>query len=169
MLNHAPEPDRNTGTAEFMDAMTRLFSKAARIEKMPVDTGDGMPLYTSEVHLIDMAGRFPDDSMSSIAMRLGITKGAVSQTVKKLEDKGYIERSTGEGDNKTVYLRLTGRGKKANAWHEAYHARINGRFEQAIASLGNEDRQNLLRILSTLESIFDDCPEIRRNVSEEIS
>jgi len=165
MLNHTPDIDGNSGAQEFMDAMSRLFSKAATIEKEPVDTGDGVLLHASEIHLIDMAGRFPEESLSSIALRLGITKGAVSQTVKKLEEKGYLGRSFGEGDNKTVYLRLTDAGKRAFAWHAAYHSLVNGRIEQAVASLGEKDRQNLLDILSTLEKIFDDCPKLRRNVS----
>lgn len=168
MLNHTPDTRDDAGAREFTDAMARLFSKAAQIEKEPVDTGDGVLLYTSEIHLIDMAGRFPGDSMSSIALRLGITKGAVSQTVKKLDAKGYLERSNGEGDNKTTYLRLTDAGKRAFAWHEAYHALVNGKLGQVIASLGKEERQNLLNSLSALENIFDECPEIRRNISKKI-
>jgi len=166
MLNHTPDTGCDTGAAEFMDALARLFSKAAQIEREPVDTGDGVLLYTSEIHLIDLAGRFPEDSLSSIALRLGITRGAVSQTVKKLEEKGYLERYNGEGDNKTTFLRLTDAGKKAFAWHEAYHSLVNGRLIQVIASLKKEDRQNALNIFLTLEKIFEDCPELRRNVSE---
>lgn len=166
MLNHTPETGCDTGAAEFMDTLARLFSKAARIESEPVDTGDGVLLYTSEVHLIDLAGRFPDDSMSSLALRLGITRGAVSQTAKKLEEKGYLERYNGEGDNKTTYLRLTDAGKKAFAWHEAYHALVNGRLTEVISSLEKEDRKNALDVLLTLEKIFDDCPDLRRKVSE---
>jgi DNA-binding MarR family transcriptional regulator len=32
-----------------------------------------------------MAGRYPEEGISQIAARLDITKGAVSQTAKKLE------------------------------------------------------------------------------------
>jgi len=166
MLNHTPGTCYEAGTAELMDTFARLFSKAAEIEREPVDTGDGVLLYTSEVHLIDMAGRFPQENMSLIASRLGITKGALSQTVKKLEVKGYLERYTEDGDKKTTYLRLTEAGKAAFAWHEAYHALVNGRLVQAIASLEKKDRENLMSIFTTLETIFDDCPEIRRKVSQ---
>src|SRR5512147_1615769 len=95
----------NPGTGEdgnaedFCDLMMRLFAKAERIECEPVDTGDGVLLHTSEVHLIDLAGRFPDEGISSLAARLGITKGAVSQTVRRLEEKGYVERAGRDGDN----------------------------------------------------------------------
>ena len=166
MLNHTPGGGCDAGATEIMDAVARLFSKAAQIEQGPVDTGDGILLYTSEVHLIDMAGRFPQENMSQVASRLGITKGAVSQTVKKLEEKGYLERYTGDGDNKTTYLRLTKAGERAFAWHEAYHALVNGRLMDALASLEKRDRENLLTIFTTLETIFDDCPELRLMVSQ---
>jgi DNA-binding MarR family transcriptional regulator len=151
---------------EFMDLLTRLFNKAAVIEQEPVDTGDGVLLYTSEIHLIDVAGRFPDESMTSIATRLGITKGAISQTAKKLERKGYLERTAPTGNNKTVLLRLTDKGMWAFAWHKKYHEAVNGRIARQIAGLDRKDRDTLRTILSGLEQVFDDCPDTRLLVTQ---
>ncbi len=155
-------------TEEFMDMFTRLFNKAAIIEQQPVDTGDGILLYTSEIHLIDLAGRFPEESMSALASRLGITKGAVSQTVKKLEAKGYLERIFKKGNKKNVFIRLTGPGKNAFDWHRAYHAVVNERISREIFRGGREDSEYLWNILCRLEEIFDACPEIRHRITQEI-
>lgn len=152
-----------------MDILTRLFNKAAIIEREPVDTGDGILLFTSEIHLIDMAGRFPDESLTALATRLGITKGAVSQTAKKLEEKGYLERINLKGNNKTVFIRLTDAGIRAFSWHRAYHAGVNDRIAHEIASLEGKDRKNLIKILLQLERIFDDCPETRRRITRSIT
>jgi transcriptional regulator, MarR family len=57
-----------------------------------VDIGYGDVLSASEIHLIDIAGRYPQEKLSEIATRLGITKGAVTQMVQKLEEKGYVRR-----------------------------------------------------------------------------
>ncbi|MCK9631255.1 MAG: winged helix DNA-binding protein [Methanoregula sp.] len=152
-----------------MDALTRLFNKAAIIEREPADTGDGVLLYTSEVHLIDMAGRFPEESMSSLAVRMGITKGAISQTTKKLEEKGYLERINQEGNNKTVFIRLTDSGKRAYDWHQAYHALVNERIIREISGLDNRDRENIRKFFLEIEKIFDDCPETRRGITDSIA
>jgi DNA-binding MarR family transcriptional regulator len=168
MLNNFPGPNNNTPADEFMDTLTRLFNKAASIEREPVDTGDGTLLYTSEVHLIDTAGRFPTESMSRLAARLGITKGAISQTVKKLEGKGYVERVNTEGNNKTVYIRLTETGTRVFAWHRAYHTGVNERIAREISGLTGNDRENLLKVFRTMERIFEDCPETRRRITQEI-
>lgn len=151
-----------------MDMLARLFSKAGAIEREPVDTGDGVHLYTSEIHLIDMAARYPQEGMSSLALRLGVTKGAVSQTAKKLGEKGYLERVNEEGDNKTVFLRLTGAGQRAYAWHRQYHDAVNSRIAGEFSRFTPDERENILAVLSRLEEVFDSCPETRRMVTERL-
>jgi DNA-binding MarR family transcriptional regulator len=160
--------DRGSDADSCFDLLTRLFNKAAMIEREPVDTGDGVLLYTSEVHLIDMAGRFPDESLSSLAARLGITKGAISQTVKKMEEKGYLERINMEGNNKTVLIRLTDAGERAFEWHRAYHTVVNDRINREISGFGRKDQVNLRRVLLHIEKIFEDCPETRRRITKEM-
>ena len=153
---------------EFMDLFARLLNKAAIIEREPVDTGDGVLLYTSEIHLIDMAGRFPTESMSALASHLGITKGAVSQTVKKLEKKGYLERIKREGNKKTVHIRLTDSGIQAFNWHRAYHAVVNERIARKIARYEGKDWEYIRTILLQMEKIFDECPTTRCRITQEI-
>lgn len=149
---------------EFMDCLVRLFNKAAAIEREPVDTGDGVLLYTSEVHLIDMAGRNPQESMSGLAARMGITKGAVSQTAKKLEEKGYLVRSNAKGDNKTVFLRLTEAGRRAFDWHRAYHDAVNARIGEVFMQMPEKEREQLLSVMARMEEVFDACPATRRKI-----
>jgi DNA-binding MarR family transcriptional regulator len=161
-------PDERTGpgpaTTEFLDHITRILNKAAAIEREPVDIGHGVLLYPSEVHLIDVAGRYPDEGVSDLASRLGITKGAVSQAAKKLEEKGYLERARREGDGKTVLLRLTERGREAFAWHRAYHAVVNRRIAMEVARLDRADVEHLVAILARMEEILDECPAVQAEV-----
>ncbi len=151
-------------TAEFLDRITRILNKAAAIEREPVDIGHGVLLYPSEVHLIDAAGRYPDEGVSDLASQLGITKGAVSQAAGKLEEKGYLERARREGDGKTVLLRLTVRGQEAFAWHRAYHAAVNRGIAEEIAGLDRESVENLMAVLARMEETLDACPAVRAEV-----
>lgn len=167
MLNNFREDGCDTAE-KFMDLFARLLNKAAIIEGEPVDTGDGVLLYTSEIHLIDMAGRFPEESMSALASHLGITKGAVSQTVKKLEKKGYLVRIKREGNKKNVLIRLTDSGIQAYNWHRAYHAMVNDRIAREIARCEGNEREYIRKILLQMEKIFDECPETRRRITQEI-
>ncbi|MFA5331832.1 MAG: MarR family transcriptional regulator [Methanoregula sp.] len=146
--------------------LVRLFNKAAAIEHEPVDTGDGVLLYTSEKHLIDTVWRFPQESMSGLASHLGITKGALSQTAKKLEEKGYLERIKAEGNKKTVFLCLLGSGRRAYEWHRAYHAAVHEKIARELSIKEDRDRAYIRIFYLQLERIFDECPKIRRRISE---
>jgi Transcriptional regulators len=99
--------------SELTDSLIRIIHQAVAIEKKPVDLGYGDVLSASEIHLIDIAGRFPKEKLSEIASLLSITKGAVTQMVQKLEEKGYVCRVRSNENRKTVYLDLTPKGRKA--------------------------------------------------------
>ena len=150
--------DRADPATEVLDRLTRILNKAAAIERRPVDIGHGVLLYPSEVHLIDAAGRYPKEGVSDLAARLGVTKGAVSQTAKKLEEKGYIERVRREGDGKAVLLRLTERGLEAFAWHRAYHAAVNRGIAEEV---GRDDADRLMAVLARMEEMLDACPAVQ--------
>ncbi|WFN33941.1 MarR family transcriptional regulator [Methanogenium sp. S4BF] len=164
MLNNTPS-DTGTTIPDLTEAFIRVLAKAAAVEKEPVDIGHGVHLYTSEVHLIDCVARYPEESISGVATRLGVTKGAISQTAAKLEKKGYIGKYSREGDKKTVLLRLTGRGEEAYAWHRRYHEQMDHILASHLAALTRTDREHLLALLSGLEEMFDTCPAVRESIS----
>jgi DNA-binding MarR family transcriptional regulator len=147
MINNSDTGNSSRIASDLLDTISRILNKAAAIEKQPVDIGHGVLLYASEVHLIDMAGRYPEAGISQIAARLGITKGAVSQTAKKLEEKGYIERANREGDKKSVIIRLTERGKDAFYWHSAYHEMVNQDMIGQVSKLSRRDIENVFQFL----------------------
>lgn len=164
MLND-PTPSDPEAITGLTDAFIRVLAKAAAIEKEPVDIGHGVLLYTSEVHLIEFIARYPEEGISALAVRMGVTKGAVSQTAAKLEKKGYLEKYSREGDKKTILLRLTGRGEEAFAWHRCYHEQMDQILASHLATLTQRDREHLLTLLSGLEEMFDTCPEVRKSMS----
>ena len=165
MLNNPDEADSASRAIEILDIIVRVVNKAAAIEKEPIDIGHGVLLYASEVHCIDVAGRYPDENVSQIAVRLGVTKGAVSQTAKKLEEKGYLARVNREGDKKTVLLQLTDRGWEAFEWHRMYHESVNHKIAGELAGLNRNDIENLKKILIQLESMLDGCPAVRQTIT----
>lgn len=157
MLNTSSDP----GAAAMMDVFVRVLNRAAAIEQEAVDIGHGVRLYPSEVHLIDQIGRFPGENLTGLAARLGVTKGAVSQTAKKLEAKGYLERENPAGDRKTVHLRLTDRGREAFAWHQGYHEAVNRQVLGGIAGFDPAEIEVCTRVLLQIEEIFEACPAVR--------
>nr|WP_209690869.1 MarR family winged helix-turn-helix transcriptional regulator [Methanomicrobium sp. W14] len=160
--NPSTKPDRTSkDTGILFDSVIKLLNKAASIEKEPVDIG-GVYLHASEVHLIDIFGRFPDEGMSDAAKRLGITKGAVSQTALKLEKKGCIKRVKAGEDGKKINAVLTESGEKACLWHKNYHDMMNKKISEFADKMDDESFGNLIETLSEFENLFDSCLIMRK-------
>ena len=147
--------------SEITDCLIRILNKASAIERDPVDIGLGIPLYTSEVHLIDLVGRFPGETMTSYASRLGVTRGAISQTVKKLEEKGFLQRSPDENNKKNIRLLLTRMGEEAYSWHTAYHEMVQKNLASGLSGMEPGDQRVLESALRKLELVLDSCNTIR--------
>ena len=148
-------------TAEILENLVRIIHKAAYIDNQPVDLGEGATLTAAEIHLIDLIGRKPDESVSDLASHLGITKGAVSQIVQKLLTKGFITRSYGVGNRKTVCLNLTSNGRKAYSWHTSLHLLIKSRLFDLLHTYPPHDLEMLHHLLSCFDSTLDYSLEIR--------
>lgn len=96
---------------EIMELFLRMVNSYNAMEKMPSIHGKNDGLYHSERHMLDTIAKYPDLNMSEHAVALGVTKGAISQVVKKLDHKGFVKRYKKGDNDKAVYLELTERGK----------------------------------------------------------
>lgn len=88
---------------------------------------EGPRLYPSEIHLPQVIQEGADLSAGERAKRLGISKGAVSQTLKRLEKKGVIPKTKEPALRNKLTATLTGVGEADLRRFEA---------EQAAAFLG---------------------------------
>ncbi len=79
---------------KIVGSFQRAMEMAAELEKKPRDFGTGEKLYSAEIHMIEAIGESENEnqkvSVTDIADYFGITKGAVSQTLKKLESKEFV-------------------------------------------------------------------------------
>lgn len=148
-------------SSQILDALVQVVHKASFVESRPVDLGHGELISAAEIHLIDMAGRFPSDNLSELATRLGVTKGAVSQMVQKLEVRGFLVRKKDPDNRKNISLHLTPSGRKAFAWHKALHRELDQQILSFLTGLEGCDQDRLLSALSGLSRTLDRSLELR--------
>src|SRR5215469_6058506 len=80
---------------------------AAMMVKVASNGFDDMtPAFASLIPLLDAAGARP----TALAQRAGITKQAISQLVRELESRGYVEQVADPTDTRAKIVRLTRRG-----------------------------------------------------------
>lgn len=137
-------------TARFA-ALAKLWLK---IDNKPRRFGTGHNLYRAEVQLIEVMGRSDGLSVTGLAGILGITKGAVSQTLKKIEQKGLITKTSDPQNQSRLIVELTAKGKLAYYAHEHWHETADGGFRDYFMNLPEDKLRFLDEFLSKVEAFL---------------
>lgn len=88
-----------------------------RLEHLDIDFVPDVKISHPEVHLLEVMLDNPYKKVSQLAEIYGVTKGAVSQQIKKLEKRDLIRRVKHNDNCKEVFIELTEVAKQAVAKH----------------------------------------------------
>ncbi|MDR1972884.1 MAG: MarR family transcriptional regulator [Treponema sp.] len=84
----------------------------------PRDYGTGEIISMVEIHALSAIDDAPGITASELTVEFERTKGAISQTIAKLEKQGYIYRETTKENAKTVHLYTTQKGRALSIAHK---------------------------------------------------
>lgn len=143
--------------AELYDLMGRFH----RERYMPADVFCG--LTRGEMQVIRCVGLAAEQGESlrpsEMARRFGITPSAVSQSVKKLQEQGYLRRERLDADSRAVALVLTDKGaelaERGRAAHRAF-------MDDLFAFVGAENIESLIATLKLVLEFCETSPSVRR-------
>ena len=116
----------------------------------------GVALYPSEVHLMLVIKNDIDTNATEIAKQLGLTKGAVSQTLLRLEKKGIIIKTKNPYNKNELTLSLTRFGKKAYELCQSSQASFFDAHDGYLAKLDSKEKEVVLNFLLHMEKAIDD-------------
>ena len=110
----------------LLDVITEFYENDSRARTFGTDT----ELYHSEIHMLQCIAERPDLHISGLARLLDVTRGAASQTAKRLERKGMIikEASPSEKYNAPISDILAG----ADAGQRQFLSDFLRRLEQKL-------------------------------------
>ncbi len=121
---------------------------AFNTSKSPRDYGSGEYFNPVEVHMASYIADNPGISATTVARDWNRTKGAVSQIIKKLEEKGVICREKEQGNDKTICLYVTEKGARLDELHREYDTRNYERFLDVLENyFSEEDIQKTFAVL----------------------
>ena len=129
----------------------RLFIHLQRLEKSPKTFGEAGPLTPSEIHTIDAIGLGEGILMSELAARLRVTKGAVTQIVKRLEAKELVKRTPHPNDSRSILIALKEKGRLAYQVHKEEHLDF---YHQLRAQLGQHEIDVFETVIEKLNDIL---------------
>ncbi len=129
-----------------------IMKLTRQLDKAPKKFGTGEPVTHSEIHLIEIIGDNEGLSVTDISRHIGITKGAVSQSLKRLETKNYTTKKTDPENLSRSIVMLTSKGNTAYWAHKHWHETMDGGFEKYMNEL---DENNIKVIVQFLERVED--------------
>ena len=96
-------------------------------------------------------------NITEISNKLKITKSAVSQSISKLEKKGFVKRKINLFDKKINYLSVTKETMKQSDKKHIEHEKM---INNVINKMGEEDSKELSRLLNKLENIINELGKV---------
>ena len=135
----------------------RIIRLLEEDRKKPKDYGAGIPLSQAEVLFLETVEQYPDENVSALSLRLGITKGAVTQIVGKLCQKELLEVINRNDNKKEKYFRLTPKGEKTVRGHQLFHRHANRRLCNFVAALDPKEANTVFRFLECVRECVPFC------------
>ncbi|MCT4593834.1 MAG: MarR family transcriptional regulator [Anaeromicrobium sp.] len=142
------EKNVKTVVEKFMMMIEKLSSSSRK----PRDYGTDVDIYRSEIHIMKVIGDYSNLHVSEIARKFRVTKGAISQILKKLERKGLVEKYLDETNNTRLLVKLTDKGRGAYEHHEEYHRKYD---KDIFTYLEELDDHELEVLLTFIEKVSD--------------
>ena len=124
-----------------------LTEKISKNSNEPRNFETDVEIYRSEIHIINVIGYNDDIHISEIARKFGVTKGAISKTIKKLARKGLVEKRIDKTNNTRTLVKLTDKGMKAYYAHEKYHNEYDKDMFSYLESLTDHELEILYTFL----------------------
>lgn len=149
---------------EIGSIFIRIVNKYRMIDEFPryFETADVF-LHMAEIQTILAIGKNEDVNVTNLAKFEGITKGAVSQMIKKLVKKGLVIKNVSFKTENEVVLRLTEKGKDVFKEQQQYNDFLNERIAAIISKMPKETINGLVDLSFDLETLFKEIIKTRKN------
>jgi DNA-binding MarR family transcriptional regulator len=138
-----------------VNELVRLFQSILHVytifEKQPIDFGTGSKVYITEIQTVSVIGENPNVNMTQLAEIMAVTRGAISQTVRKLIAKKMVVRINSR-NQKEINLELTDFGRVVS---ESYQTKMKEVFtfaDELYGSASLAERDLVKRLFHRIHS-----------------
>jgi len=135
---------------ELRNEISKLVNQYNKLGSMPFDTGFGDCLFPSELNMIEAIHTNKGKTVTELCIYFGITKGAVSQTITKLINKGYVSKTRSLSNKKELIIELTQKGIQTFNNHDQFHRRMDEEIAGYIKTVPANKIQDFKQMLSLI-------------------
>lgn len=135
--------------------LLRLLNKLGRIEEQPISVDDHIELTTKEIHTIEAIGNRKKINVTEVGAHFGVTKGAASQRISRLVERGFVTKAQAAHSSKEFELTLTELGWRAFHAHERFHGQARAELVSRLSELTQTQIDDVASVLDTMEVIMN--------------
>ena len=122
----------------------------------------GLKLYPSEIHLILVMSEAPTNA-SQMAKTLNVTKGAVSQTISRLEKKGILIKNKDPYLKNEITLAFTPLGNEVFQKYRQISRAVEDEFINKIENFREDELFIIGKFMDEILQLADTIHKIRNN------
>ncbi len=148
MVDHPRE--RAELEAATTTAMLRVFDKVQRNRRLTRDYGTGDHLSMVEAEVCQVIAATEGISPSDLADRIGVSRSAVSQALKRMRSRDLVTVENSPGNWKARIVRVTDKGSVVAHGVTDLHQQMS----EAVYSRAPEHLEAFLALFNRLDSFF---------------
>lgn len=139
---------------ELSAQIMRFMNQLIFLEKKSVFTHKGVTLYPSELHLMAIILKGKTSGATAMAEKLGITKGAVSQTLSRLEKKNIITKTKDPFSKNELTVEFTPLGSEALEAFALTRNENQKKYSRYLSGLTSSEKKTLQKFLTQMENFL---------------
>ena len=136
--------------------LLKIFLKFSAMQKEIQSFGTDQTLHGAEISMINAIEEQPGIHVTGLAQTLGVTKGAVSQILQRLEKKGMIVKKKDSRNLSRLEIWLSEKGKTACGNHRKRHKELDTAIDAILAHESGENIAFLNRFLKEFKTRMDE-------------
>lgn len=134
--------------------LQRVLNKILFLSKKRLFQFRGVEFFPSEVHLMLVIKEEIATNATRMAEQLGVTKGAVSQALTRLEKKGVLIKTKDPSNKNELTLAFTPFGTKVFKHYSNRTAHLFNGPQNFLDQLSDAERRAIHRFLVEVENAF---------------
>ncbi|MFW9820271.1 MAG: MarR family winged helix-turn-helix transcriptional regulator [Candidatus Thorarchaeota archaeon] len=142
------------GNQTLVNKILETISKLTFLDRRRNITYKDIKLHPSEIHLLLFIYHIQDKNITQIADHLGLTKGAISQTLSRLNKKGIIVKETEPLQKNQLHIQFTEKGKILMDHVNKFRSFLETEFITYLESKSNKEKDLISEFLDTMVSVM---------------
>ncbi|MBN2617491.1 MAG: MarR family transcriptional regulator [Spirochaetales bacterium] len=148
---------------DLEDKFIQMINTYNNLENLDINFACDTKVTHNDVHLLLLMSKNPEKKVTELADKFGVTKGAISQQIKKMEKRGLLKRVQYDDNCKEVYIQLTDLAKEAIATHNKIESLVLGNLKELYNGIGSSSKELIAKVLDELILGFKDAEKILKD------